>query len=149
MHILYCAVLLLPRSLDTWNLSSTYCALSPLPGEHSSQCCHSRRTHANHTHKPTHPTGYPFIHLGGEQQRGLNALLKDISARRRNRTHDPLIESRATDHYTITPPHCVDLNPSLSMNLRTNGLWVFIKHANSCHVNMRIASAISRDLPSK
>ena len=55
------------------------------------------RTHANQTHKPPHPTGYPFIHLGGEQQCGLNVLLRDISARLGNRTHDPQIESRTTN----------------------------------------------------
>ena len=102
------ATLLLPRSLDTWYLSTTIkCTLSTPWGAFQPGCHFTGAHNANHTHKPPHPTGYPFIHLGGEQQCGLNVLLKDISARLGNRTHDPLIESLTTNplgHNTSTNP---------------------------------------------
>ena len=62
--------------------SCTHSAPSQLPGEHSGQAPLQGCTHATSSDKwRLHPTGYPFIHLGGEQQCGYSVLLKDISAR--------------------------------------------------------------------
>ena len=51
--------------------SCTHCVPFQLPGEHSGQAPFQGRTHATSSDKlRSHPTGYPFIHLGGEQQCG-------------------------------------------------------------------------------
>ena len=47
--------------------SCTQSALSQLPGEHSGQAPLQGCTHATSSDKLcSHPTGYPFIHLGGD-----------------------------------------------------------------------------------
>ena len=74
--------------------SCTHSAPSQLPGEHSGQAPLQGRTY---------PTGYPFIHLGGEQQCGWCVLLKDKSARIEPATHWSRV--KRSIQYTIAPPH--------------------------------------------
>ena len=75
----------------------TYSAQFPLPREHSLPSCHIVALKANaYTAYPLHPTGYPLIHLGGEQQCGLKCLAEGqkVLGIDGNRTRNPLIQSQ-------------------------------------------------------
>ena len=57
-----------------------------------------------YTTYPSHPTGYPFIHLGGQQQCGLSVLLKDKSARHWRESNPQPFDPESRVHSNI-PRH--------------------------------------------
>ena len=66
-----CNILLLPRSLDTISRQHLLCIISTPNRAFLAEQPMVRCKQANtYTTYPSHPTGYPFIHLGGEQQCG-------------------------------------------------------------------------------
>ena len=77
--------------------SCTHSAPSLLPGDHSGQVPLQGRTHAKSIDKQrSHPTGYPFIHLGGEQQCGYKMYCwrTKVPGIDGNQTRNPFIQNQ-------------------------------------------------------
>ena len=65
-----CNILLLPRSLDIISRQHLLCIISTPKGAFLAELPIVALQANSYTTYPSHPTGYPFIHLGGEQQCG-------------------------------------------------------------------------------
>ena len=96
--------LLLPRSLDFKTALTVH-------NFHSQGSIPCRAAYwgvqANaYTTYPSHPTGYPFIHLGGEQQCGKSVLLKDKSARHWRESNPQPFDPESRVHSNILKLSC-------------------------------------------